>query len=367
MRADLGEASYDVVVESGVLERFFADMAENFNVLVIMDSELKDIVEHNCPSIKKIKNENIFLLPARKESKNLYSLLSIFEKLELLNFPRSGTIVALGGGVIGDVAGLAASLWYRGCNLIHVPTTLLASVDSCLGGKTAINFNKTINAIGSYYHPEKILIDTGLIKHLPDREISSGMAEVIKCSIIGNPELSALLRDIEFKEILSDPIIKNIVKLSLKQKEKFVMGDIREDNKRLFLNLGHTIGHALEINTIIDGIEMLRHGEGVSLGIVAIANISNKLGMLERAGLEDIMGMLKKFKLPTSIDLSNVPIEKTEFISECVKATFRDKKRKQHSLRLILPINKGTECKIYETNDEDLIRFGIISVIGDRK
>ena len=202
--------------------------------------------------------------------------MKILSQLDSVNFPRSGTIIAIGGGVIGDICGLAASLWYRGCNLIHVPSTLLAAVDSCVGGKTALNFGKTINAVGTYHHPTKIIISTELLQCLPDREISSGMAEVIKYTVIGNQKLLNLLDETDFANLENDDILKSIIQLSLAQKAEFVSGDIREGGKRLFLNLGHTIGHAIEISSIHKGHEQLRH-EGVALGLIAIAHVSLKL------------------------------------------------------------------------------------------
>ena len=158
-----------------------------------------------------------------------------------------------------------------------MPTTLLSAVDSCLGGKTAINFRHTVNAIGTYHHPTSILVDTNLLSTLPKREISSGFGEIVKYSVLGSNEITNIL---EKGKASSLENLGKLIGLCLKRKEKFVRGDIKESSNRLFLNFGHTIGHAIEFSTIFNGAETLRHGEGVALGMVAIFKICINLGML---------------------------------------------------------------------------------------
>ena len=211
LNVDLGIANYDVHIGSNLMPALVADLLEDQTQnLVIIDNAVSNFVRNNCKNFEQL---NCIELTAGKESKNFITLTNIFSKLEELNFPRNGKIIAIGGGVIGDVAGLAACLWYRGCELVHVPTTLLASVDSCLGGKTAINSNTTINAIGSYYHPSQIIIDIGFLKNLPERELKSGLAEVIKYSILGNIELTKMLNKYDYNDIIDPQNLKTLISL----------------------------------------------------------------------------------------------------------------------------------------------------------
>lgn len=365
MEIDLIEATYPVAIGPGEIENYFKQLvSQNNQNIIIVDEQIYSSIVELAPSISLLNSSNIIKIGARKESKTVLALVSILERFETINLPRTGTVVALGGGVIGDIAGLAASLWYRGCNLVHIPSTLLSAVDSCVGGKTAINFGKTINAIGSYYHPTKIIIDTKLLQKLPTREWSSGMAEVIKYTVLGNARLSDIVAKSDVSIVSKEKSLTEIITLSLKQKAHYVRGDIKEGSKRLFLNLGHTMGHAFEINTVINGSEKLRHGEGVALGLMAVSHIAYKLGKLELQGLKNISNLLKRFNLP--IDMApeeEFGMPSGHFIKNCVDSTFRDKKRTESHLRLILPVNFGDSCEIYETDSRELIRFGIESVL----
>jgi len=365
MNVDLGEAHYDVTIGNYKLDIFLKELLDKKDdFVIIIDEDIFAHVNKIAPSILSLQENKIIKQPARKESKSVFSLLKIIQKLEDLNFPRSGIIVAIGGGVIGDLAGLASSLWYRGCKLVHVPSTLLSAVDSCVGGKTAINFGSTINALGTYYHPYHIVIDTKILETLPDRELISGMAEVIKYTVIGNENLFKKINIGKLDDLKDSSFLKEIIKLCIQQKADFVRGDIREINKRLYLNLGHTIGHGLEINSVIDGHEKLRHGEGVALGLVAVSAISYKLGKLKEEGLKRIMELIRKYQLPTSISShKDFPFILNIFIDKCIDATFRDKKRTKTNLRLILPIDYGNKCEIFETSSRELIRFGLNSIL----
>ncbi|MDA9937690.1 3-dehydroquinate synthase [bacterium] len=365
MKIDLMDATYPVNFEVNQISVTIQELlSNNDQMIVVIDEAIYNSVASLYPIIQELPSNQLFFLPARKESKTVFILMKILSHLETLNFARSGTIIAIGGGVIGDICGLAASLWYRGCNLIHVPTTLLAAVDSCLGGKTAINFGKTINALGSYYHPNQIIICDQILRQLPDRELSSGMAEVIKYTIIGNPTLYRLISKNSLSTLRDDKLLGEIIKLSLSQKSDFVSGDIKENGKRLFLNLGHTIGHAIEINSIYDGKEQLRHGEGVALGLIAIAHISYRLQKLSEEGLQRIYKLLRLYQLPTSLTPSaKYDFNVDELIEKCTLAAFRDKKRTKSQLRLILPVGKGDVCEMYETSSRELIRHGVSSVI----
>ena len=362
---NLGVASYNVQIGSKLISTLVAELLIDKNQsVVIIDEVVSDLIKNRCENFDEL---NLIEIKAKKESKTLATLTDIISKIELLNLPRSTKFIAIGGGIIGDIAGLIASLWYRGCELIHVPTTLLAAVDSCIGGKTAINLNTTINAIGTYYHPSKIIIDTDLLKNLPSRELKSGLAEVIKYSILGNTKISGLLKTHDYSELVKIEKLKEIIKLCLRQKEQFVRGDIKEKSKRLLLNLGHTIGHAFEINSIVDGTEQLRHGEGVALGITAISKIAVEVELLCPNEFQKIRSLIKKFGLPNTTSAELFSCDRSYLIEKCVNSTFNDKKRTTNSLRLILPTSSTGICKIYHTNSKKLIRSGIDFVLENKK
>ena len=281
------------------------------------------------------------------------------EILDFKNISRDSTIVAVGGGVVGDLAGFVSSCWYRGVDLIHVPTTLLSAVDSCLGGKTAINFRETVNAVGSYHHPKEILIDTQILTELPSREISSGFGEIIKYGMIGCERIISILESKDFELSTS---IDELIELSLKEKERFVKDDIKETSNRLSLNFGHTIGHAIEFSTIFNGEETLRHGEGVGLGMLAIFRIAVQLNYLAEDDLKLLRSLLTKFSLPISFNATSMGLSRDSLVDRVVRLCLKDKKRVKSDLRLILLDGIGNPF-IYQTSDEELLAEGVREVI----
>ena len=283
---DLGEVTYPVFIGQGLLVNL-AEMLEPIiagtDFFVIVDENIHrlygDVLAKGVGSGKA----DFFVIKAGKNNKTFSAAMRIFAELDAKNISRDSTIIAIGGGVVGDLAGFVASCWYRGTNLVHIPTSLLAAVDSTLGGKTAINFKKTVNAVGSYHHPKAIVIDTDLLMSLPAREISSGFGEIIKYAAIGNHEIRERLT---FLSEMSSAELSWYVSKSLRTKEQFVCNDVQEGSKRLFLNFGHTIGHAIEFSTVVNGVEMLRHGEGVALGMLAVFYISERLGFLNEKDID---------------------------------------------------------------------------------
>lgn len=295
----------------------------------------------------------------KKNNKTFFSVMQIFADLDDKNISRDITIVAVGGGVIGDLAGFVASCWYRGVKLVHFPTTLLAAVDSCVGGKTAINFKRSINAVGTYHHPISILVDTSLLYELPPREVSSGFGEIIKYAAIGNANIR---KSIDIADSIANLNLETLVAECLREKERYVRGDIGESANRLFLNFGHTIGHAIEFSTLYNGQETLRHGEGVALGMVAIFRICVFLGLLKEADLLWLKGVLKKFSLPYAFEASKVGMSAHDLQSHVNLLCFKDKKRTSKLLRLVLLDGIGKPI-IYKTSDKELISRGIKEVI----
>jgi 3-dehydroquinate synthase len=345
------------------IDEYVGQIYEGDKIIIVIDEviELK-YGEIIYPRLNQKYDIKKHVIKGGKDSKTMSSVLKIFNVLEDENFSRDSLMIGIGGGVIGDMAGFAASCWYRGMKLIHIPTTLLSAVDSCVGGKTAINLNNTVNAIGSYHHPEAILIDTNVIRALPGREISSGIGEIVKYAVIHSEPISDALEVKDYQELLRD--IDWFIIEALKNKEYFVRGDINEGHKRLYLNFGHTLGHAIEFATILDGEETLRHGEAVALGMLAIFRISAELGYIDEDKITWLKAILSKFDLPNSYSAGNINSDKESLLDECMALVIKDKKRKFDGLRLIV-MNKIREPIIHKTNDMELLRLGFKEVISE--
>jgi len=219
---------------------------------------------------------HVLPMPDGEPAKRMATVEALAEKLLRLGADRKAAIVALGGGVVGDVAGLLASLYMRGVDLVQVPTTVLAQVDASIGGKTAVNLVSGKNLLGTFHHPRAVLIDPGVLKTLPDREFRAGLYEALKCGIIGNVELFLRFEQNRARILKRDPAdLEWIIGQSVRLKAEVVSADEHEGGLRRVLNLGHTIGHALEAET---GYRKLLHGEAVAWGMIASTNIALKVG-----------------------------------------------------------------------------------------
>jgi 3-dehydroquinate synthase len=221
-------------------------------------------------------NPQIIMMPDGEPAKRLETVEGMAEKLAKLGADRKSVIIALGGGVVGDVAGLLASLYMRGVEFVQVPTTVLAQVDASIGGKTGVNLVAGKNLVGTFHHPRVVLIDPAVLKTLPDREFRAGLYEAIKCGIIGNVELFIRFEQNRDRILKRDPVeLEWLIAQSVKLKAEVVSADEHEGGLRRVLNLGHTIGHALEAET---GYRKLLHGEAVAWGMIAATNIALSVG-----------------------------------------------------------------------------------------
>jgi 3-dehydroquinate synthase len=218
----------------------------------------------------------VLLMPDGEPAKKLATVEALAEKLARLGADRKTVIIALGGGVVGDVGGLLASVYMRGVEFVQVPTTVLAQVDASIGGKTAVNLKAGKNLLGTFHHPRVVLIDPAVLKTLPPREFRAGLYEALKCGIIGDVDLFVRF-ELKRAEILKrDPAeVEALIAQSVKLKAEVVSADEHEGGLRRVLNLGHTIGHALEAET---GYGKLLHGEAVAWGMIAATNIALKVG-----------------------------------------------------------------------------------------
>jgi 3-dehydroquinate synthase len=274
---NLGDDSYDIVVERGILARANEYLNLDRRVLVVTDSgvpaEYARIVAEQC------KNGIICTVDEGEESKSIDSFSRLLQAMLDNGFSRKDCVVAVGGGVVGDLSGFAASAYMRGIDFYNIPTTLLSQIDSSIGGKTAVNFGGVKNIVGAFYQPKKVLIDPELLKTLPERQISNGLAEAIKMSLTSDKELFDIF---EIKDIESS--IDEIILRSLNIKKSVVEEDEKESGIRKILNFGHTVGHGIESAAHGE----LYHGECVALGMIPMCAESIRsrvVDVLKRCGL----------------------------------------------------------------------------------
>lgn len=255
---NLGQDSYDIVVERGVLTKANQHLNLNRRVLIVTDEGVPS--EYAKTLAAQCRDSVICTIDQGESSKSL----SVFEKLLHVmldrDFSRKDCVVAVGGGVVGDLSGFAASAYMRGIDFYNIPTTLLSQIDSSIGGKTAINFGGVKNIVGAFYQPKKVLIDPDLLKTLPSRQIANGLAEAIKMSLTSDKELFELFENKAIEANLDEIIIR-----SLQIKKAVVEQDEKEAGLRKILNFGHTIGHGIESS---EGMSELYHGECVALGML---------------------------------------------------------------------------------------------------
>lgn len=267
------------------------------------------------------------ILPDGEQYKNLEVLNRIFDGLLQARHTRKTTLIALGGGVVGDMTGFAAACYQRGVDFIQVPTTLLSQVDSSVGGKTGVNHPLGKNMIGAFYQPNVVVVDTDTLSTLPDRELSAGLAEVIKYGLICDRPFYDWLK-VNMDRLMSrDPeALSYAIHHSCQNKARVVEADEKESGLRAILNLGHTFGHAIETHM---GYGDWLHGEAVSAGIVMAADLSCRLGYISEVEVGEIIRLLKKARLPVSPPRDMTPERFLELMSV-------DKKVMDGQLRLVL-------------------------------
>ena len=275
---------------------------------------------------------NLIGISGGDKTKSMAHLENIIEKILSFEIDRDTIIIAFGGGVVGDIAGFAASILLRGINFIQIPTTLLSQVDSSVGGKTGVNGKLGKNLIGAFHQPLAVIADTIILKSLPDRELKAGFSEVIKYGLIKNKEFFIWLEENCTKILNHDDLkLKKTIIKSCTIKSEIIQDDEKENGKRALLNLGHTFAHAIESFGNYDG--KIIHGEAVAIGICMAFGFSYKLGLCIHSDLERVTNIFQKSKLPTS--LKDIP-ELSISTSEMMEKFKYDKKTKQGKLTFIL-------------------------------
>eukprot|EP00271_Cylindrocystis_brebissonii_P002584 TRINITY_DN13315_c0_g1_i1.p1 TRINITY_DN13315_c0_g1~~TRINITY_DN13315_c0_g1_i1.p1 ORF type:complete len:464 (-),score=77.10 TRINITY_DN13315_c0_g1_i1:727-2118(-) len=300
---DLGTRSYPIYIGQGILDEgdLLRRHVKGNKVLIVTNETIAPIyLERTIAALtggeKAIRVESV-ILPDGEQYKNMETLMMIFDKAMDTRQDRKSTFVALGGGVIGDMCGFAAATFVRGVNFIQIPTTMMSQVDSSVGGKTGVNHPKGKNMLGAFYQPECVLIDTETLNTLPDKELASGLAEVIKYGLIRDAEF------FEWQEQNMDKLLARdveatvyAIKRSCENKAEVVAADEKEGGVRATLNLGHTFGHAIE-NGI--GYGEWLHGEAVAAGMVMAADMSFRLGWIEKSLKERAFNLIQRTRLPT--------------------------------------------------------------------
>ena len=327
---DLGERSYPIFIADHLLHdsQYFVPYIKGRQVAIVSNETITPIYMQALENSLKDYDLIKIVLPDGETYKNLDTLNLIFDELLQSRHSRKTTLIALGGGVIGDMTGFAAACYQRGVDFIQVPTTLLSQVDSSVGGKTGVNHPLGKNMIGAFYQPNAVIIDTQTLSTLPEREFSAGMAEVIKYGLICDKPFYRWLNDnIESLMVRDGDALSYAVHRSpCADKAKVVGQDEKESGIRAILNLGHTFAHAIETHM---GYGNWLHGEAVSVGIVMAANFSRQLGHISSGEVESIIGLLKKAGLPV-----NPPKEMN--VDDFLKHMAVDKKAIDGRIRLVL-------------------------------
>ena len=356
VRVDLGERSYNVLVGEGLLaeaEQYISPVLKQDRVFIVTDENVASLhlkILERCLDSAGIRCESL-ILPAGDQTKDFVYLQKLIGEFLTRKIERSSTIIALGGGVIGDLAGFAASITLRGVDYVQIPTTLLAQVDSSVGGKTAINTPQGKNLIGMFHQPRLVLADVTTLDTLSQREFLAGYAEVVKYGLINNPGFFRWL------EINGDGLrdgnrmdrIRAVV-TSCQAKADIVAADEREAGKRALLNLGHTFGHALEAE--IGYTDMLLHGEAVAVGMKMAFDLSVRMGLCPAEDKARVSRHFDAIGLDTDLDhIQGVPWQAERLINHMG----RDKKVKDGRMTFVLVEGIGRAFLSQDVAREDLM------------
>lgn len=351
--------SYPIYIGENLLQNpdIFADFVTNKNksknkkIMIVTNTTIEKIYLNTLQNTlaKITPKENIFatILPDGENYKNWETLQKIFDNLLANFFDRKSLIIALGGGVIGDMTGFAAACFQRGVDFLQIPTTLLSQVDSSVGGKTAINHPLGKNMIGAFYQPKAVFADIKTLQTLPQREISAGLAEILKYGFINDAPFLEFFTSENFAKIFDNnaDVLSEIIYKSCQNKADIVAKDETESsdkNLRALLNFGHTFGHAIETYF---GYGTYLHGEAVAIGTMMAAEFSQNLGFITPKEVAKIQTLLNQAKLPTALD-------KKVNANDLYKLMFHDKKVQNGTLNFVLLKNLG-EAFVYKLNSAE--------------
>ena len=352
----LGARGYPIRIGTGLLSdigKFRAAVAgalHGTQMLVVSDSHVAPLyaarMQSMLDAVAPTLRTQVFTLEAGEAHKNLDAVANVLDALARLGATRGACVLALGGGVVGDIAGFAAACWMRGIGFVQIPTTLLAMVDSSVGGKTGVDHAAGKNLIGAFHQPRAVIADLDTLATLPGRELRAGLAEVVKTACIGDADFFGWLEaHVEPLLARDTEALTHAIARCCRFKAGVVERDEREAGERALLNFGHTFGHAIETET---GYDTLLHGEAVAIGMVLAARLSARLGLGEDADAERLRALLGRFGLPVSLPPDLDP-------DALLTRMQLDKKNRAGALRLILWRGIG-RAEIMEDADPAAIR-----------
>lgn len=329
---------YDIIIDSGILRNsgeLCKRVVSGKRILILTDTNVAKLYAQETASAFKNSgfDVTIYTVKAGEKSKSCDNLLKIVSHLVSNHFERDDTLVTLGGGVVGDLGGFAAATYLRGINLVHIPTTLLACVDSSIGGKTGVNIKYGKNLFGSFYQPSLVICDTDLISTLPEKIKADGIAEIIKYGLMADPDILKLIES-------DTPDYSTIIGICAKLKAETVACDEHDTGLRQILNFGHTVGHAVEACSKYK----ISHGYAITIGMSVIIKAQCKLNKLDNSVYERFCNIAEKFKLPLDCNFS---------INELKKYIYIDKKRKDDKIALVILKEVGT-AEVITVNDDEL-------------
>ena len=321
---------YEVVIEKGALCRINDLLKDGQRVLVVSDSNVMPIYGNRFVGAEKLT------LKAGEKHKNLKTIELILKTLQRLGFTRSDTVVGLGGGVVGDMAAFASSIYMRGIRYVACPTSLLAMIDSSVGGKTGVDFLGSKNMVGSFYQPSLVICDTDCLKTLPEREIKNGMGEAVKYAVLtGDEEM--------LSDCLSADKVEAFIGKCVTAKKEIVEADEKDKGVRALLNLGHTFGHAIEKLSRFK----IAHGVAVAMGIRVATKVAVGAKVTTLDNAEKIEALLDRYNMPKAVEY-----KKKDFID----AVWLDKKRTTDGINLVLPEKTGV-CKIVNMTKQEVLKL----------
>ena len=352
-----GKPCYEICFRpdfNDLLELFNSEVNHTYdNICIVSDSNVAPLYLAQVLDIFKQTSSNVcsFSFEAGEASKNLETVNLLYEHLIMKRFTRNALLVALGGGVVGDLTGFAASTFLRGIDFIQIPTTLLSQVDSSVGGKTGVDFKGFKNMIGAFYMPRLVYMNLGTLNSLDDYNFACGMGEVIKSALIANKSFYQWLKDNHDSIINKDyECLAHMVSECCKIKGHVVEIDPKEKGIRAYLNFGHTLGHAIEKLSNFK----LGHGQCVGLGMVCAMHLSAKLDYISDAEVDDVITVIKSFNLPVKVsDLS---------VEDILVTSKSDKKMANNKIKFIILKSIGEAAAYTDFTDEDL-KYSIEQVL----
>ena len=339
----LEERSYDILIKAGILQNandVLSSLCSNRSAIIVTDSNVDPLYSDRL----KYSNYSKFIFTAGEKNKTIDTVTDICRAAVAAGLDRKSLILALGGGVCGDMAGFAAAVYMRGIDFVQIPTTLLAMVDSSVGGKTGVDLPEGKNLVGAFWQPQLVVIDPETLKTLPMKEVQNGLAEVVKYGMIQDWDFFELLeKNLEALKNLDMDFYTDMIKRCCEIKAEIVAQDEREGGLRAILNYGHTFGHAVELLSNFD----IAHGAAVSIGMAVAVELGVMTGKISKDYAERQNTLLRNIGLPVRIPTGFVP-------EKIYAAMLHDKKTTGSKVKLILPVANGA-VSIVDDLDSELI------------